>query len=235
MIKAIIFDLDNTLINFWEFKQKAILSAAKQIQIHLSSSKNLEEIFDGIFQIYYVKGIDYQYAISDYLLSLSLSKEEHNRILNLAIKAYKSTKQSFLQPYPAVVEMLNELKKMNFKLGVLTDASYVQALDRLEKCNLKNYFDAITTFDHSKSFKPSKAPFLHIIAQLDVRPEQAAMVGDNPHRDIKGAKELGLTTFLAKWGFYYGDDGTKPDFALDHPAELPKILKKLNSFSQSFY
>ncbi|MEM4137091.1 MAG: HAD family hydrolase [Candidatus Anstonellaceae archaeon] len=234
MISAVIFDLDNTLINFWEFKQKAVLAAAKVIYETKLLDKNLEEIYDGIFNIYYSKGADYQYAIRDYLQIFQLSKKEHDDLLQRAVFAYKNTKENILKPYEGIIEMLDELKKSNLKLAILTDATYSQAINRIEKCNLSKYFDVICTFEHSKTYKPSKASFVKVLEELREEPKNVAMVGDNPSRDIKGAKEIGLTTFLAKWGFCYGDDGTKADFILERPADLIKILREIN-FPASIY
>ncbi|MFN3909774.1 MAG: HAD family hydrolase [Candidatus Anstonellaceae archaeon] len=231
MIKGMIFDLDNTLINFWEFKQKSVLSAAKVIKDSKLLNKNLEEIFDGIFSIYYSKGTDYQYAINDYLSQFKISSKEHKKVLNLAVQAYKKTKENILHPYLGITDMLEELKNDGYTLAVLSDATLEHVHNRLKKCNLFHYFDFIGTFDQTNAFKPSPKPFLKILSEMKLQPKEVGMVGDNPSRDIKGAKALKLTTFFALWGFVYGDDGTKADFVLSSPSDLPRILKRLNSIN----
>jgi len=232
MRKGVIFDLDNTLINFWEFKQKSVLAASKQI-VDFNLEKDINKVFDEIFSIYYSKGTDYQYAISDYLKKFDLEPKKFNQILQQATAAYKSTKISNLAPYPGVIDMLNSLKSSSFLLGILTDANFIQAKNRLEHCKLDKYFDSIVSFDDTSLFKPAKEPFLKILKKLNLKAEEVAMVGDNLSRDIKGAKNLKIITFFAKWGFWsdYGNDGTEPDFVLEHPMDLVKILNKINNFS----
>ena len=233
MIKGVIFDLDNTLINFWEFKQKAVLAASKQI-VDSNLEKDIHKVFDEIFSIYYSKGTDYQYAISDYLTKFDLDTKTFNQILQKATNAYKFTKISNLVAYPGVINMLNTLKNSSYLLGLLTDANSTQAKNRLEHCKLDKYFDCIVSFDDTNLFKPAKEPFLKVLKKLHLQADEVAMVGDNLSRDIKGAKNLGIITFFAKWGFWYGygDDDTKPDFILEHPMDLVKILNKINSLFQ---
>ena len=64
------------------------------------------------------------------------------------------------------------------------------------------------------------------LSKIKLKPSEVIFVGDNPGRDIKGAKELGMKTCLAKYGQEFkGED--KADYELEKFDDLLKIIKKV--------
>lgn len=197
MIKAVIFDLDNTLIDFMSMK-KAASAAAANAMITAGLKDYPEDLADTLFSFYLDHGIESDDAFENYLL------QEYNavnyRILAAAVNAYLKEKYLHLNPYPGVVDTLEEFKRQGFMLGVVSDGLRLKAWMRLNEAGLDKYFDAVVTYDDTGRQKPAREPFLRICDELGVIPEECLMVGDWPERDIQGGKLAGMRTCLAKYG-----------------------------------
>lgn len=226
MIKAIIFDLDNTLVDFMKMKRMAIEAA---IYSMIDSGLNLtfDEAHKIIDEIYKEQGIEYQ-KVFDQFLQKIFNKID-NKILAAGIVAYRKAREAALTPYPRVFLTLNKLLKMGLKLGILTDAPAREAWLRLAYLNLHNLFDAVVTFDDTGIRKPEPEPFLEILKRLEVKPSESLMVGDWAERDIVGAAKLGMKTAFAKYGDTFNTQSHNADFELNSIEELIYIVEKLNS------
>ena len=226
MIKAVIFDLDNTLIDFMRMKSRAV-EAAINSMIDAGLEYSYKAIKAKIDEIYQEKGIEYQ-QVFDLLLQNLLGKVD-NKILSAGIVAYRTAREAELNTYPQVVPTLIELMKMGIKLGVVSDAPAREAWLRLSYIGLHHIFDAVITYDESKAFKPSPVPFNMILEKLETKPEESLMVGDWAERDVVGAKAVGMKTAFAKYGDVFGTKVHGADYVLQSVAELVNIIKKENS------
>jgi putative hydrolase of the HAD superfamily len=76
--------------------------------------------------------------------------------------------------------------------------------------------------------KPHPAVFEATLAKLDVEPEDAVFVGDRRYEDMRGAKELGMTTVQAFW-FRADDDerGLDPDFEAFTAMDVLNVVRRL--------
>jgi putative hydrolase of the HAD superfamily len=82
----------------------------------------------------------------------------------------------------------------------------------------------VLALEDSKKRKPSKRPFKKAIRILDLKPSEILFVGDAPDKDIKGAKQAGMVTALAKYGQFLKGK-TKADYELGDISDLVMILK----------
>lgn len=221
MIKAIVFDLDNTLVDFMTMKRRAIDAA---IDAMLDAGLTLEraEIQSRIDAIYKERGIEYQNIFDDLLFGL-LNKVDH-RILASGIVAYRRAREAALKPYPHVTATLMELIRRGIKLAVLSDAPSREAWLRLCFIGFHHIFATAVTFDDTGERKPSEKPFRKVLELLDVKPEEALMVGDWPERDIKGAKSVGMKTAFARYGDTFGTTTHDADYELKDISELLEIV-----------
>ena len=222
MIKAIIFDIDNTLIDFMSMKRAASAAAAKAM-IEAGLQDAPEDLSEKLFTFYLEHGIESDDAFEEYL------KQEYKavnyRILAAAVNAYLKEKYLHLKPYPGVVETLRELKRQGYKLGVVSDGVRLKAWMRLNEAGLDSYFDAVVTYDDTGKRKPAKEPFLLICDQLDVKPEECLMLGDWPERDVQGGRLAGMKTCLAKYGQMRQ---AKADYEIEGFANLLEIVDRCN-------
>ncbi len=222
MFKAILFDLDNTLINFLEFKMETAKAAAKAMVANGLPASEVEA-YGKIFSVYDEKGIEYQKTFSDVVKLYGLEINQAERIQQAAILAYLQKKFEVLRTYPIVKPTLATLKE-EYKLGVVTDAPRNKAWQRLILTGLGDYFDVIVTLDDTKAFKPSPGGFNLALRKLNLAPSECLFVGDNPERDIKGAQEIGMKTCLAKYGASKKKTDIKADFEISRFEDLLKVL-----------
>ena len=225
MIKAVIFDLDNTLLDFMNMKTRAVEAAIHGmneagLQIDSDLAKNK------IFSIYEIKGWEYQEVFDDFIYT-ELGNLDY-KILASGIVAYRKAKEASLILYPNVNSTLITLSKWGLKLGVVSDAPSREAWMRICSVNLHHIFDAIVTFHDTGMHKPSPEPFKKISSLLNVSPEHSLMVGDWPERDVIGAKQLGMKTAFAKYGDVFGTKHSGADYDIMDVKEILSIITKEN-------
>jgi HAD superfamily hydrolase (TIGR02253 family) len=225
MISAVIFDLDNTLVDFMRMKADAV-SAAVNAMRDAGMPLSAEEIRRRIDAIYKERGIEFQ-SVFDQLVYDHFKKMDH-KVLAAGVVAYRRAREAALVTYPHVTMTLMELAKMDIKLGVVSDAPSKEAWLRLTYLNLHHMFDAVVTFDDTKKRKPSPVPFRRVLSLLKVKPQNALMVGDWPERDVVGAKKLGMKTVFARYGDTFGTVVSDADYDVDDVAEVVKIVRKEN-------
>ena len=225
MIQAVIFDLDNTLLDFMNMKIKAVESAVHgMIEAGLQMEKDLAK--NTIFKIYEEKGLEYQEVFDDFI-QRELGKIDY-KILASGIVSYRKAREASLILYPNVNSTLITLSKWGLKLGVVSDAPSREAWMRICSVNLHHIFDAIVTFHDTGIHKPSPEPFEKISSLLKVPPENSLMVGDWPERDVIGAKKLGMKTAFAKYGDVFGTKHSGADYDIMDIKEILTIIKKEN-------
>ena len=240
MIRAVIFDLDNTLTDFMRVKDASIEAAAEAmldagLDARLSPSAGetvREQVTRRIREVYAREGIEYQKVFNTYLTE-ELGEVDY-KLLAAAIVGYRRARDSALVPYPHVHLTLHNLMRRGLQLGVVSDAPRESAWLRLVSLNLHYVFDEVITFEDTGARKPDPAPFLAILNRLNLRPEEALMIGDWPDRDMAGASALGMHTVFAHYGFSWSKDRSPID---EHPADhevhdildLVGIVDRLNS------
>jgi len=222
MIRAVLFDLDNTLIDFMAMK-RACVDAAISGMRSAGLRTPREKAVRRLFALYYRHGLENQRIFQRFL------KQETGRIdyaiLAKGVIAYKKVKEGFLYPYPNVADTLAALRSRGYRLGIVTDAPRMQAWMRLAAMNLERAFDFVVTFEDTGKHKPSALSFAAALKKLKgVAPSEILFVGDSLERDVKGASRAGMKTALAKYGEVRLQKGPKPDYVLKDVSDLKRIL-----------
>jgi putative hydrolase of the HAD superfamily len=225
MIKAVIFDLDNTLVDFMVMKRQAV-DAAINAMIDAGLKLPVDEARKRIDKIYKEKGIEFQNVFDELLYDVF--KKLDYKILSAGVIAYRRAREAALVPYPHVYMTLTELLKMGLKLAVISDAPAREAWLRLSYLNFHHLFDLVLTFDDTGERKPSPVPFKKALKLLGLRPEEALMVGDWAERDMVGATKVGMKTVFAKYGDTFGTVETHADYDIDDISELISVVKRIN-------
>jgi len=225
MIKAIIFYLYNTLLDFVKMKQfsvKAAITAMNEAGLDVDEKKAYEDIFD----LYIERGWENQQVFDDYLNQTV--GEVSNKILAAGIVSYRRAREATLLVYPNVNKALIQLIKMGINLAVVSDAPSREAWMRLYYLNLHHVFDPVLTFDDTGVRKPSPKPFQMALDYLKIDPNEAIMIGDWPERDVVGAKEIGMKTIFARYGDTFGTVDSGADWDVNDVYEVVNIVKGLN-------
>lgn len=244
MIRAVIFDLDNTLTDFMRVKDlsieaaaDAMLDAGLDLELTPAPGENVRDtVVRRIREIYEREGIEYQKVFNAFLQE-ELGAVDY-KFLAAAIVGYRRARDSALLPYPHVHLTLHTLLRKGLKLAVVTDAPREQAWLRLVYLNLHHLFDEVVTFEDTGVRKPHRAPFEAALGKLGVPAEEALMVGDWPDRDMAGAHALGIRTVFAHYGFSWSADKSPIE---QHPADheiqdimdLVRIVEERNAARSS--
>ena len=228
MIKSVVFDLDNTLVDFMQMKRLAIDAAILAMR-DAGFRRPPEEIRKKIDAIYKARGIEFQ-SVFDELIYNEFSKLDY-KVLSAGVIAYRRAREAALVPYPHVYMTLIELMKMQIRLGVVSDAPAKEAWLRLTYLNLHHMFDAVVTYDDTGERKPSPAPFRRALKLLRTKPAESLMIGDWAERDVVGARKVGMKTVFARYGDTFGTLVSHADYDIDDIAQLVDIVRKENGLA----
>lgn len=228
VIKGVIFDLDNTLVDFMRMKREAV-SAAIHSMIDAGLQLSADEAQARIDTIYKERGIEFQ-NVFDQLLYDVFQKVDY-KILSAGIIAYRRAREAALVPYPHVNLTLVELIKRGVKLAVVSDAPGREAWLRLCYLNFHHMFDAVVTFEDTGERKPGPAPFRKALELLNLQPGEAVMVGDWAERDIVGAAAVGMTTVFARYGDTFGTVNSNAKYEINDIAELLAVIDAENNLA----
>ena len=137
MIKAVIFDLDNTLLDFIKMKREAVMNALLSMK-EAGLEINIEDSYEKVMSIYEAEGWEHQ-QVFDKFLNDKIGYVD-NKYLAAAIVAYRRGKEANLKAYPNVHRTLNHLMKSGIKLAIVSDAPSREAWMRIYYLNLHHFF-----------------------------------------------------------------------------------------------
>ena len=219
-MKAITFDLDNTLIDFMRYKRLAT-DAAMDAMIKAGFKGDKKKLHEELFEFYLKYGIESNDPFDEFLKK----KNAYSlRILAAGINAYRRKRHGMIRPYHGVIPTLKKLKKQGYKLAIVTDAPKLKAYMRLDMMGIVDYFDVIVGYEDTNRRKPSKLPFKKALKELKVKAADAMHVGDWRERDILGAKKMGMKSCFARYGGNKLGKLVWADHYIDRFEDLLKIL-----------
>lgn len=130
-----------------------------------------------------------------------------------------------VKEFDGVYETVKILKEKGYKLGIVTTKMLNVAQMGLELSRLAPFFEVVVAIDHVKKIKPDPEPILLALEQLDAKPEEAIMIGDNYH-DILGGQNAGTKTAGVAWSLKGKEtlESYKPDYMLENMRDILKIL-----------
>lgn len=212
MNKAIIFDLDGTLLDTIDDLTDTVNYILKSYHLPTHSKDAiLSFVGNGARRL-----ID---------LSLPLShKHLLDEILNKYMVYYDSHSMIKTKPYKDIMEVLLTLKR-HYKLGVISNKQ-----DKAVVPMVNHYFDGIFDFITGEKpgipKKPDPTSLLKMIHDMNVDPSKVIYVGDS-EVDYQTAKHANVTCVLVSWGFRDKKSLEKlhPTYLIDSPNELLKIVE----------
>jgi putative hydrolase of the HAD superfamily len=198
-VKAVLFDLGNTLIHLDHYK-----TFQKMLKIH-GITRTIEEIEEAFakaakeFDIKKQSGLPAHevYTQSNIHILKHLGVKNPKRLRTLAedidLQWFKVSK---IYVYPDVKPTLTKLRKKGLKLGLITDGYKSDLEQMLPKTGLQRFFDVCVCADTIGKRKPNPQVFEYALNQLKVQPSDAVFIGDRLDTDYVGAQKAGMTPIL---------------------------------------
>ena len=133
-IKAVVFDLDNTLYPYSSYYRLFFLEASKLLSEKYTLSKS--ELFQKGETLCKEKGSAYPKLFNDWLKNFNLEGD-----LPLILDTFQNLKPEILEPYSNTKDVLENLKNTGYKLAILSDGPKKRQLRKLVSLVISKYFD----------------------------------------------------------------------------------------------
>ena len=243
-IKAVIFDLGNTLLYF-DGDWPEVFARADQEMFEsltrdgLSLEKNsfASTFRQRLAAYHHQREIDYRehsthWILRDTLASFGYTKVDE-AILKHALIAMYSASQEFWIPEEDLLPMMIALKAGGYGIGLLSNAGDDQDVQRLvDKGRIRPYLDYVLTSAAGGIRKPDNRIFELAIGMFGHSPAEVAMVGDTVGADILGANQVGMySIWITRRANTPANRAARktiiPDAEIETLAELPVLLDSL--------
>lgn len=226
MIKAVVFDLDDTLIS----EKQYILSGFNKVSCEISRKYNLD------YKKVYRKMNEFFKEDSKSVFNRTLgffninySNAEISELINI----YRNHNPK-IEFYDDVIPTINKLKAMKIKLGIITDGYKETQLKKIEALRCRDIFDEIIITDElgREFWKPNEKAYKLMAKRLKVNFDEMIYVGDNEEKDFKGANNLGIITFKIerREGIYKNMKSEKeyiPKYIIKDIKSINELLNKI--------
>ncbi|WP_226528832.1 pyrophosphatase PpaX [Metabacillus niabensis] len=208
-INTLLFDLDGTLINTNELIIESFLHT---LHSYYPDQYKREDVLPFIGPTLY-----------DTFTSINPEKTEE--MVKVYRKFNHEQHDTLVTEYETVFETIKTLKEHGFKLGIVTTKIRDTVNMGLKLTKLDQFFDVVVTLDDVENAKPHPEPVLNALAQLDSKPEEAIMVGDN-HHDVEAGKNAGTKTAGVSWSIKGREyiSSYNPDYLLERMSDLLPIV-----------
>lgn len=230
-IKAIFFDIDDTLYSTYHFARAARLSSV-QGMIDVGLNMDVDECFKEYMETIDEFGSNYGSHIDKMLKRIPRERYEGVNpavIIAAGVVSYHKTKAKGLVPYDDVVEVFKILHRHKVKIGIITEGWQIKQAEKLVRLGLLDYIDSHLIFITDQIGIGKKNPKLYLRAAQEsgFAPSECVQVGDNPLKDIDPANKAGfITVFCRRSGKHKDKDGeTLPDYTITNMWELFSILR----------
>ncbi|MCX8202402.1 MAG: HAD family hydrolase [Candidatus Micrarchaeota archaeon] len=216
-IKAIIFDMDNTLLELnvdW-------YGLTRDIDYEYFQGKYSHLTPHKFFVAFFSKLLD------------KLTKRQQKEIREKRLeKEMEGLATGTCFPYRGILKSLSK----KYKLAVVSGNYRPTVIKALKRCGFRPYINAIVSIDDVPESKPSPLPLLRALKMLKVKPSQAVYIGDHPD-DIKAARNagmyaIGVLTYKRK---YDQLNKESPDIIINNLFELESAINKLEFRLQNKY
>jgi putative hydrolase of the HAD superfamily len=237
MIEAVLFDWGDTLFHF--AYDEALLEAGWEAGLaaldrdglpgHAETSARFREQYVPLLWVPgSVDEIEYPGMVRELLagFDVDVSDEELGRFLEAEHAAWEPARQIGDSTHA----LLDALRERGLKTGLVSNAFDPGWLlhNDLERMGLSERLDVAVFSSEVGKRKPDATIFRAALAPLAVSGEHALFVGDRRYEDIRGAKQVGMTTVQAYW-FRADEDerGLDPDYEAFTPVDVLNVVRRL--------
>jgi len=225
MIRALIFDLDDTLYRESDF----VASGYRAVARHIAGRSGLDShiLFSSMMETFASQGREAVFtALREQFLDASTPLDELVGIYR------RHTPQISL--YPGYFDLLQDFSR-KYRLGLITDGLPEVQERKVQALQLESVMERIIyTWEYgSENEKPHPFSFSLMLESLQTKSDSALFVGDNYEKDCRGAHRSGMKCAQLLHCPPRGDRlreaaQEEPEFIIDSLFQLPPILQELN-------
>jgi len=248
-VSAVLFDLDDTLINtssvVFPARERAF-KAMVEAGLNPKEISDPEKLLGRITSLF--GSTPYKLIFEVIILELTnqISSEDYARILTEGIKCYEENMES-LAPFPDVTVTLEKLISGGIKVGLISNGLEEIQLEKIEKCGLDRFFNekntAISSHFGNRWNKPAPYLFEYMAENLCVSLASSIYVG-NQDVDIVGANISGMISILFQdeqtlqyksKSYNRGDFALKlekPDFTINRISQVLGVVTQLEAYRE---
>jgi putative hydrolase of the HAD superfamily len=227
LIRGIVFDLDDTLLLERDYVRTGFLHVAEMLDGVEGLSR--DDLFSHLWDMF-EQGV--RRNTFDRLLETYPSLTHRVRAPEL-IRAYR-THTASLQLVPGAPELLGELGRKGYRLGLLSDGSLESQRSKVRVLGLEALFEPVVLTDRwSRAFwKPHPRGYEYIAEAWQLLPDQLVYIGDNPKKDFITPRRLGWHTIRVRMPgqLRCAQEATSLDGAADAEVDaLPAVMEMLEA------
>jgi phosphoglycolate phosphatase len=215
MIKAVVFDLDGTLLNTLDdLVDSANFSLSQRGYPVHDPEKYKIFVGDGVGNL-----------MERILPEGKRTAEELARLLDIFVERYAAHSLDKTRPYDGITELLRALEARKIKMAVVSNKPDPAAKHVIFHSFGEGAFDVVAGGGAGFPLKPDPALTIHTLSSMDVSARDAIFVGDTM-MDMQTAKRAGCIAVGVTWGFRARDELLKngADHIIDAPGELLELL-----------
>jgi pyrophosphatase PpaX len=208
-IRAVLFDLDGTLIDTVELIRVSFRYATRTVLG--------EELPDTITMANVGQPLARQFQ--------DMAPEHAEELLRVYREFNRARHDELAKEYPGTQETLRELQRRGVTMGIVTSKGTTAATMGIERFGLGGFMSVVVTADDVPRHKPDPFPLEFAAGLLGVGMGYCMYLGDSPH-DMQAALSADAVAVAALWGAFAREDVLLPGppFALAHIRELPALL-----------
>ena len=234
--RAVLFDLDNTLVDDDASTRRAIAAACQEAAAlvpNLSVAQLGEAYWNVSLEVWgaiaaelsngrspkEIAGAEFRRLC--WSRSLAACGVHDDAVVTRVVESYGQWRDKELEPFPEVEEVLAALRG-RVKVAIITNGTADTHRRKLKLLGYHQLFDYCAVAGEVGLAKPDPAIFAHTAGELGVRPEECLMVGDNAETDIAGAKAAGMrAAWFNREGWPLPEGCPEPDYVI---ADLRQII-----------
>ena len=231
MIKAIFFDIDDTLFSTTGFSEKArraSIEAMVSMGLRVDPEAGYRELTEVIAEFSSNYGAHYDKFLSRQSEG-ALEGTNPSLLVAAAVVAYHETKFRELTAYEDVIDAMKLLARTELVCGIITSGLRIKQAEKLIRLGIWRYVDPAAIFitDEVGIGKPNPKLYLRACESVGVDPREAIYVGDHPTNDIDPANEIGMISIWnRREGKHLKTPGrTEPDHVIFNFLDLLAILQ----------
>lgn len=241
MIKAVIFDLDDTLCNASEVLEQSLRTTFEENLSHFPG-KTVEEMVDLNRQAFKETFLDPSTPVPTAsiliwfrIFELMNKKPPIKGIMRIVEKVWEENTNR-LKPTPGALEFLDWLHENNIKVGVLTNGAFMGQAKKVTMLGLDSKIDCFATSDMCVADKPDPKAYQYILNKMDIWPDEAIMVGDRMDNDVLGGKRIGMKgVLMASEHKKPAEHADKADLVVTNLMDIKPLIEEINKDAKTSF